>query len=427
MVRLLLFIAVFIVLCACDRNLSNNNILMFNSTNTELAELPENINADSIRINENGHSAVFTVSLNGKNSLLYKRKQGNSYDDIRNITYMKGSDKVGYVAKTDTKEFVVFNGREEPRYDSIADLFIIPGGQVIYSAKKGDTWHIVSGNSVSAPLAQVSELQVSKDGKYIVYISQNVGSKKQAINICDTTLKSLFAHEFDAIKSVRFNQTFSNMVFKVSKGDKEAFVNLDTATYKFVESDVFENIIDLSVSPNGKYSAFIASNQGRTYLVNNTNRQEVDTLTPVFNMLISDNGNVLHTGLKNDRVYAYYDGKRLGGEYEGINYPVFNHNGGSYMYESTLKGSSELVLNGKIVAKYDKIVDPKFSPDGSRIVYRARSTGKRFVVSADSNGNNSRIHKEHESIWDVSFSPDGKMIGYGAKKSNKLLWVVDTL
>ena len=427
MIRRFLFLVLLMVLCACDRNTSNSQILTFNSTNTELAELPANFNSNSICFSEDGHSAAVTSTLNGKNALLHKNKIGTSYDDIRNIIYMKGTDKIGYIARVNTKEFVVFKGSEGPKYDSIADFNITSGGHIIYSAKIGETWHVVSGNSVSAPFAQVSELQASKDGRFIVYICQSAGSKRQSIIVCDTALKSLFSQEFDTLKAIRTNQSFSNIVFKASKGRKEVFVNLDTTKYKFSESEPFENIVDLSVSPSGKYTAFLANHQGGTYLVTNSHRKKVDTLSIVFNMLVSDHGKMLYASLMNDRVYSYYDGKRSAGEYERINYPVFNHDGSSYMYEATLNGSSNLVLNGKVIAKYDKIVDPKFSPDGSRIVYRARSNGKRFVVSADNNGNTPRIHKEHESIWDVSFSPGGKSIGYGAKDSNKLHWVVDKL
>jgi len=53
------------------------------------------------------------------------------------------------------------------------------------------------------------------------------------------------------------------------------------------------------------------------------------------------------------------------------------------------------ILNNRA---YDMIVSPQFSPDGSRLLYRVRKDGKRFVVMADKDGGTVREHPPYDMV-----------------------------
>jgi ribosomal protein L21E len=73
---------------------------------------------------------------------------------------------------------------------------------------------------------------------------------------------------------------------------------------------------------------------------------------------------------------------------------------------------------------FDKVVTPRFTQDGKRIVYRARSDGQRFVVVADPAARTIREHPRYAGVFDVVFPPDGRSLGYGVAVGQELWWKV---
>lgn len=54
-----------------------------------------------------------------------------------------------------------------------------------------------------------------------------------------------------------------------------------------------------------------------------------------------------------------------------------------------------------------------FSPDGSKVVYRAKQGGKEFIVVNDQRG------PEFNNVGSPVFSPDGEKMAYVAKQGSK--------
>ena len=68
-----------------------------------------------------------------------------------------------------------------------------------------------------------------------------------------------------------------------------------------------------------------------------------------------------------------------------------------------------------------------FTPDGKRVVYRARKEGKRFVVVADTDGTTVRQHPAYTQVFQPVIAPDGQSVAYGAQDGKKLVWAVEKL
>jgi hypothetical protein len=86
-----------------------------------------------------------------------------------------------------------------------------------------------------------------------------------------------------------------------------------------------------------------------------------------------------------------------------------------------------VVVDGRKGPDYEMVVTPMFSPDGKKLVYRAREGGKRFVVVADAAGKEHRRLSEHEMVFATVFTADGSSIAYGVKDGNQLVWKVEKL
>ncbi len=100
---------------------------------------------------------------------------------------------------------------------------------------------------------------------------------------------------------------------------------------------------------------------------------------------------------------------------------------GRYAYAARKGQDWVIVVNGKEGPQFDRVVSPVFSPDGKRLVYRARKDGKRFLVVADIDGKTIKQHPAYEQVFQPAFTSDGTSVAYGVKDGNKLVWKVERL
>mgnify|MGYP001606392498 CR=1 FL=1 len=118
---------------------------------------------------------------------------------------------------------------------------------------------------------------------------------------------------------------------------------------------------------------------------------------------------------------------RKGKAYDEVEWLTYSSDGTASAL-AVRKGKSWcVVVNGKEGPEFDRVVSPKFSPDGKKIVYRARSNGERYVIVANLDGSVIKEHPHYDAIWDVNFTNDGAAVGYGVKQGNELLWKVEKL
>lgn len=82
-------------------------------------------------------------------------------------------------------------------------------------------------------------------------------------------------------------------------------------------------------------------------------------------------------------------------------------------------GMSALNLDGISGPKYDKIVFPKFSPDGKHFAYTARSGEKWFMVLDGKEGSG------YDRLSGLTFSQDGNHSAYAATSENQTFMMID--
>ncbi|MSN24667.1 MAG: hypothetical protein GJV46_02235 [Geobacter sp.] len=420
-----------LAMSGCMKSPEQPKFSAFNTKSAKLAEIPAGFEVDGITFGVNGRQVAFITIKDGKRSMSVDGKSTLPFDGVRDLIRYKDSDKYAFVASKGGKEFVVVNGSEGVLYDAIDWLMFAPDGRVIYEAKRGDKWLVVTGKPESSLFsAGVSTPIMSSDGKLLAYVETHGENKKVNLRVCTLEMNDCISgNDYDSISGIKGDLTSSKLSYIALKNNKKCLVTVDFKApgLKEKESAWYDEVTSFNFSEDGEHLAFLAGRGNKNFLVKNS----VETMIPpheiVFDLLVAQNGRVFYTTLANNKVRAFLDGVMIGKEYGGIEYPVFNNDGTQMAYVVNKGSKSSVVLNGVEGPEFDKVVTPRFSPDGKMIVYRARNNGKRFVIVSDLQGKITREHPHYEAVWDVSFSPDGKSVGYGVKVGNELWWKVEKL
>ncbi len=195
------------------------------------------------------------------------------------------------------------------------------------------------------------------------------------------------------------------------------------AEYDKVRSAVF--------APEGTSLAFFGERQGKLYGVFNGQEEILpEGSTPgitVINQAGKSVG-VLMSAKNGFFLYQmFHNSGRQGNVYADAEGIVYRGDGAVSAFAARKENNWFIVTNGKEGPAFDRVVTPKFSPDGKYLVYRARKDGKRFVVVADVSGKVLRQHPAYEQVFDVQFTSDGKSVAYGVKDGKKLVWKAEAL
>lgn len=363
------------------------------------------------------------MSINGKMSPLF--------DDARGAVFGTGQSGCAFVVRKGGKECVVSDGREGALYDAVDRVIITPGGRVVYEAKRGDKWLLVSGTKERELRAALSASPlISPDGKRLAFVEQHNGAGKVGLRVCTLDLNECAnGKEYQSIGMVKNDASRTRLAYPVARDGKSAVVTLDLNQPGVAESESrwYEKISAFNLSDNGTHLAFLAVQGGKKVMVKDGVETGAPPCSSVFDLVVSRAGKTLQTGLVEGKVVAYLDGERIGKAYDGINDPHFSADGSKIVSVAESRGKNFVVVNGVEGPPHDKVVTPRFTPDDSRVVYRARTNGERFAVVADLQGRTVREHPHYEAVWELTFSPNGQSVGYGIRKGQELWWKVEKL
>ena len=108
-------------------------------------------------------------------------------------------------------------------------------------------------------------------------------------------------------------------------------------------------------------------------------------------------------------------------QYDDVGAPVAFSPDSKHIAYIAGKGDSKfVVLDGVEGTAYELIQDLTYSPDGSRLAYRASRDKKIMLVVVDGTEG-----ARYDSVDWLTFSPDGKRFAYIAKRGDKGFLIVD--
>jgi hypothetical protein len=403
----------------------------FLETSRKLASLPPGSAIGEAIFSPDGSHVGIVARIDGRATVFLDGRQGAPYEDVRGLTFRTGGSGYAFVARKNGAELVVGDGAEGGQYDAVGTTLFAPDGRVVYSARRGDKWVIVVGSRETAVAASSDPLPIlSPDGRRIVFAGQRTGAGKSHLRACSLELTACVdAPDHDGLTAATRDGSGLHLAYVVEDAGRQAVasVTLDDPGLVEKRSGAYDGVATIALSDGGGHLAFLASSGADTLLVKDGVEIPLPGAETTLELVVARSGRALCSVIVKGKVVAFLDGKRVGGEYEGIYSPIFSPDGSRFAFVADRGPKSFLVVNDGEGPSFDKVVNPRFTPDGTRIVYRARSDGRRFVVVADPGAKTLREHTRHEAVFDVMTSPDGKSVGYGVGTEQAFWWMVEKL
>lgn len=379
-----------------------------------------------------GGGVAYVAEKNGKEYVVHNGRAGKQYDAVGAIALSPDGVRIAYGVLVDKKWRMSIDGKEGAAYSTVkSPLFSPDGNHLAYQAMAGEKWYLVMDTNANAgtPM-RLLDHQFSADSARIAYID----------NADDTNRGQLVVSDLGFARQTT-----------VSPGVTKMFVNQDAsriAAIRFAENmqrivecsfsrpdvvkawPLYDVIHDPAFGPDGASLAFAAEREGRSLMVLNDREEELPAGSlmepPVIRPDRKVVGSIMTTGAAWFLHESFIPGKK-NKEYKEASGLVFSRDSAAWAFAARKGNNWFVVVNGTEGPAFDRVVSPKFSPNGKSLVYRARKDGKRFVVVADTTGKTVKIHPSYEQVFDVEFTADGKSIAYGVRDGRKLVWQVEAL
>jgi len=237
------------------------------------------------------------------------------------------------------------------------------------------------------------EAAVSRDGSRLAVVVEEAGQVRVVSFALAAPGERTKGEPFDAVDRLVFDPTAAHLAYLGSRGD-QGFLVLDGRIAPVVAGHV---VMGPLIEPGGQAASFAYAEGDGIFLARFTGAK-VDVGPPYAH--VSD---LVHTA---DGKHSAFVVERLVGEVS----------------------EAFLVVDGAETSeRFDKVVTPRFSPDGRHLVFRARKDGRRFLVVADATGKVLRRHEAFEQVFVPAFTPDGSAVAYAVKDGSKLRWKVERL
>ena len=396
---------------------------------------PSPANMFQFIFSERGGGVAYVVEKDGTSRMVHNGAAGKSYQTVGDVVLSPDGKRIAYGALVDGKWRMVVDGKEGAPFNTVRlPRFSPDGAHLAYQAMAGERWHlVVDGTPNAGTLKRYLPHEFSADSSRIACIDDVDDNNRGRLVVSDLA----FATQTVVGSGVSFmlaNADKSRIAAVSTMDGKQRVIDFSLDRPESVNRGaIYDTVGALAFGPDGVTLAYPAERAGRRLLV--VGNREL--ALPDGDMAGLP---VIHPDKKTVAVPIFSGGMtflhqlspvggigEVGHGYEAVEGLVYGRDGRFHAYAAQKGETWFVVVNGKEGPTFDRVVSPKFSPDGKLLVYRARKDGKRFVVVADMTARTIKAHPAYEQVFDAVFTADGKSVAYGVKDGNRLIWKVEAL
>ena len=306
-----------------------------------------------------GWLVVFEGKRDGKQIAVVDGVEGKPYDYVGPIYVSPGGAHTLYPARVGKESFVVFDGKEGPKFDNVnihysVSPFSSDGQHYAYAASRdlpSDIEFLVVTDGKEGRLYDfITDVTYTPDGAHLLYLAFD-RSRWKTFLVRDG--EEVAAYEYLSDNVLRFSPDGKRMYFRLRSLQREEGAKGQEAVVVDGRAFTYDEILDVEFSPDGR--RFILKGQRGRGWVMVVDGVESEVYEP--------------DGKKGELVWSR-DGRL-----------AFSKDSGRMAYVGRKGGKDFVVLDGaKSSATYDAIANLGFTPDGRHVVYTARRGGKSLLV-----------------------------------------------
>lgn len=409
---------------------------------SSMAEMPSAIKKDVpsetvIFVSKLGKGAAYIEQVDLKYRVVHNGQPGKIYDEIEssNLVVSPDGKRVGYSAKNLDKWYIVVDENEVAiSNESGSVVFSDNSLHVAYEQKVVNQWYmVIDGKKNKGARGYFDKGLFVNNSSNLIYLESTAAEGANSYNLVITDISMSHNETLPIVMPDNFTVNSTKSAFAAIEnfnGKRRVML------YDFLKKDrlqvgsVYDEIQKPAVSDDGKSVSYVAKRDGDYFLVLNDKEEKIENGTYPFMPLINPSGKGVSIAVflaNSAYIYKGFPHDKSKQIYSECGDIVYSPNGEHRAYIAIKNDKLILVIDGKETPSFQRIVNPKFSPDGNYIVFLARNDDKRFVVVTDLNGSIVRQSSPYERVFDTVFTADGKSVAYGAKDGKELWWKVEKL
>jgi dipeptidyl aminopeptidase/acylaminoacyl peptidase len=397
---------------------------------------------NTVEISQGGRGYAYIESVGEKSRVVHNGVAGKVYAMVGDLTLSADGRRVAHVASDDNKFFkMVVDGHGGPLFMDLGMPRFTPDGKhVIYTSTEQDRSYLLIDHKPYYDYNVTRYCLISPDSRWLAFAGKRGQDSKSNLVIADMELKDAQLFEGCGEPYVVSNDK-SRIATVCRDGEKIQIKVIDFNDRKLVSTSrpyTGVDIAGLKFAPDDRSLAYTirSGNDGaRRYIAYNDKEEQIPDGEEIMSdpfVFAGDGGVGAIVGTATTvRLYrAFTAVNKEGPKFGYISDMAVSRDMKHYAYAAFDPGGENLqhiVIDGYSGPKFDKIVEPLFSPDGLLLSYRARQNGKRFLVISDLNGRIIKKHKEYDMVFKPVFSDNGSSVAYGVLDGNELWWKVEKL
>ncbi len=370
----------------------------------------------SVVVSPDFRRVAFVAIQGGKHRVFVEGKLVATLDGVGFGTPAMSLDgqRLLFVGIRGTNSFVTVDGVEGKTYESIDRAQFSPDGKhFVFVVQRGDRFSVVLDDVEGPSFEQIGEgdPQFSEDGNHVAYAAKRDG-------------KWLLMH--DGKPGPSFEAVGRGAFYFSADGKTIAYLAVRRGKYVVIKDGVegkeYASITDLTINPTGRVAYRAVSGTEQRVVVNEKEGPACEEIVQ-GSLAFSKTGARFGYGeKKNGGFHLVVDGM-AGSAMQAVGPPVFSPQGTRVAYKAARDLDELVVLDGKEGASFFGISTdgPVFSADGSRLAYVARR-GISWVVVVDGVAGDPY---DGIGMRSMKFSPDGRHLAYWAKRDIRSVLVVD--